>query len=64
MELSLFTTWEGGDGKRRRELQPYLRIGCFEVCIDRYGIVVHLSRLSLGWMRGSGFWSRSSRVPK
>lgn len=61
MELSLFTTWEGGDGKRRREFNPYLRIGRFELLIDhRWGVDVYLFTIGFGWNRHIGFWT--SRV--
>lgn len=57
MELSLFTR-EYRNGRYRRMLNPYARIGRFELCIDRHGI-----RLSdwdaKGWtwsyIRGAGF---------
>jgi hypothetical protein len=58
VELSLFTTWQDGAGNTRREFQPYLRIGGFEVCIDRFGICIHLPSRSFGYIRSSGFWAR------
>lgn len=60
MELSIFTKWQDGAGNVRRELQPYLRIGGLEVCIDRFGICIHLPSRSFGFIRGAGFWAKRS----
>lgn len=57
-EFSLFVEWANGSGKVRRELNPYLRIGGFELCIDWDGVAVHLPSRSVGFIRGAGFWSR------
>lgn len=51
-ELTVFT----GKGDRR-ELNPYLRVGGFELCIDRHGFAVHLPSGGFGFIRGAGFWS-------
>jgi hypothetical protein len=64
MELSIFTTWQDGAGRTRREFSPFLRIGSFQLCIDRDGIDLWAGRWGCGWNRFIGFWARNDQVAK
>ncbi len=55
IELSLFTCFLD-----QRRFNPYLRVGHFELCVDRDGVAFHGRRRSFGFIRGSGFWSASA----
>ena len=52
MEFRLFAYPLGAS----REFNPYLRLGRFELCIDRDGFRLWLGAHNWGWSRGVGFW--------
>ncbi|MGV7119599.1 hypothetical protein [Sphingopyxis sp. 550A] len=57
MKFSLFTRWTVNGPLR---FNPYVRIGGYELCIDRDGACIHTPSRSFGFIRGSGFWSASA----
>lgn len=53
-EVSLFSKWPRGTG-RLWLINPYLRIGHFELCIDNQGFLVLTASRAFGYIRKAGW---------